>query len=508
MKHWRSIAILGAILLALGGIATWDEWQSKKDNEAEKTKNRLTLLSPDDIVEIVYQSKATPKLNSAPPDTADEGSDAFRENVQVKALRKDGVWHLIAPINHLADATTIESLLKTLTDYTYTQEITAGEAKWAEYGLNDPHRTLTLHPAPGKGQALTLFIGSKAPVGYNVYFRTSTSDKVFMGSQHLLMSTAKSLFDFQDKKVLMVDEPTLTALKYETTTQPEIEIVKSGPGYVLKQPENAEADSAEVRDFIGELNSLKAISITETPSAQLLAAFAKPDISISWQNSAGVPKKMLITSANGKLFASSDPTIRVLGLGDESRQKLKKDLLSFKNRRILSTDLLDVKSVDVDGLTYQNIEGSWYTPANAEKLTALGAKTDQAKERPTEEAHIRAFMVDLEFAKTDRFLPSKSPEAQKSLEGAPLHRITLSYQDTGKKNLTIELFAADEGDKFFVRRSDKENIYRVSRSAFHSMEPGHTPPTEKVPGAVPSDDLPVDSSEDADLNLSTPPGAG
>ena len=54
MKRWRSALILAIVVLALGGLATWDEWQTKKDEQAEKDKNHLTDLTVDEVTTLDF----------------------------------------------------------------------------------------------------------------------------------------------------------------------------------------------------------------------------------------------------------------------------------------------------------------------------------------------------------------------------------------------------------------------------------------------------------------------
>jgi hypothetical protein len=111
-------------------------------------------------------------------------------------------------------------------------------------------------------------------------------------------------------------------------------------------------------------------------------------------------------------------------------------------------------------------------------------------------------MVDLEFAKTDRFLGPDAPAAKAVAGAAPEHRISLSYAAPGKQPVTIELFKAEGADdKYMVKRSGSPTVYRVAKSAFNSMTPGKAPE-----GAV---DGPADGGEgDEDGGLTLPPDGG
>lgn len=502
MKSWRNVAILGVLLLVLGGIASWDEWQSKKDKEAESSKNRITSLKADEITELEFKRviKADPNRDASnSEDSSENGGDA---GVDVKMVKKNGTWQIINPFEYPGDASTIEALLKTLTDYAYTQEIPVGKDRWAEFGLDQPQQIIKLTSSSDSNKSFTIYVGSKAPIGYNVYFRTSPEEKVFMGSQHLLVSSNKSLFDFRDKRVVTLDENIVSSIRYERLGQPTLEIKKINGNFSLYQPEELEADQSEVKDFLADINSIKAQGIDDQPQADLINAFSRPEITLTLTQPQSETKSIKFINFKNKFAASYDANKRVYFLSEESVQKITRELTSFRNRRILSTDLLNIKMVEIDGAIYELINGSWYSSSEATKLKTKsdGDRRDSAKEEP----HIRALMVDLEFAKTDKFYTPKDTEVSGYLEKPPLHRIKITYSDAEKASLILEMFPANDKDKFLVRRSDKPNIFRVPRSAFYSMTPNQSGKEEGNADPSSLDELPIDETEDSKINLSTP----
>ena len=56
MRNWKQIAGLGALLLSLGGLATWDEWKTKKDEKEKETKGLALSIKPDSVIGIVLHS--------------------------------------------------------------------------------------------------------------------------------------------------------------------------------------------------------------------------------------------------------------------------------------------------------------------------------------------------------------------------------------------------------------------------------------------------------------------
>lgn len=502
MKNWRNVAILGLFLLALGGIASWDEWQSKKDKEAESSKNKITALKVDEIDELEYKRVIKTETNQDASNLENSSENGRDPSVDIKIVKKNGTWQLTNPFVYPGDASTIEALLKTLTDYAYTQEIPVGKDRWAEFGLDQPQQIVTLKSSNNPSKTFTIYVGSKAPIGYNVYFRTSTEEKVFMGSQHLLVSSNKSLFDFRDKRVVTLDENSVSSIRYERLGQATIELKKINGIFSLFQPEESEADQSEVKDFLANINSIKAHGIEDQPQADLINAFSRPEITVTLTQNPSEIKAIKFINYGSKFAASYEPDKRVYFLSEESVQKINRELISFRNRRILSTDLLNVKLVEIDGTSYEFINGSWYSSTEAAKfkIKSTGDRPDSAKE----EAHIRALMVDLEFAKTDKFYTSKDKEVSGYLEKPPLHRIKITYSDAEKVPLVLEMFSANDNDKYLVRRSDKPSIFRVPRSTFYSMTPNQSGKEESKEDSSALDDLPVDETEDSKINLSTP----
>ena len=494
-KKLRAPLILLAILLALGGLAKWDEWKTTKETAASKTKGKIVELKPEDVTAVDYATTGTDVVpaNAAPeaPPGAPPAAvpDQKKPEPAVVSLAKAGdAWRTTKPMDAPADAGAVLGLIKAVTDYSSTSVVSETKDKWAEFGLVTPQRTVTLgYTEAGKPQTFTVFVGNKAPIGYNVYFRTSTGgDKVYLGGQHLLLSTAKTLNDFRDKTVVKIDEKTIKSIVYASRSQPAIALEKGADGhYAIVRPEPMEADDNEVRDFVDGLNQLRAESFVDAPRTDETLVFNNPDYSITWTTDKGEATTLRVLDKGNKLGAALDPRQRLLLLADDQRVKVRKELINFRNRRVLRIDSVELTRVDVDGDKYVNVGGSWYKPEDAAKLDDQGALKAGEKDKPAEQAHVRAFVVDLEFARADQFLPSTDPAA-KSLAAPPEHRITLGFKDPKKMpEIVLDTFPVPgQSEKLFVKRSGSDTLYRVNKAAFNSMKPGHAP----VPGDPPPPD--------------------
>ncbi len=484
-------SLLAVIVLALGGIATWDEWQTKKDKEAEANKNKITQMHLDEVNEINFHSE----IDTTVPPPEDNVQGVGNNSVDVTVAKVDGLWRLKSPVDAVADAGTVENLIKTVTGYSYSKLVSDDQNRWSDFGLAKPKRTIKIKSNGKVPAEMTLFIGDKSPVGYEVYFRTSDSNKVYIGSQHILVSTTKTMVEFRDKTIVKLDDSKLTTIRYQRHDEPEIVLSKVEGQYKITAPEALQADAVAIREFIEELNNLRAANFVDAPEDGLKAALAIPEVSVLLTSENASSTEIRFVEFGGKTFVAIDQNPTLFVLGDEVKSKYKRDLMDFRNRRILESDMVNAKSIDIDGQSFKNVAGNWYSASDSGKFDDKGVVKLDVKEKPTELPYIRAFVVDLEFAKTDKFISPSSPEV-KNLGSAPLHRIILGYEDPTRQPLSIDVFKIDgDNANYLVRRAGSEQVYHVPVTVFASM----TPP---VPGATPTSpatDVPMDDDDGADL---------
>ena len=455
----RLAAILTFVLLGLGGLATWDEWQTHHDQEVEKGKNKLINFQLSEVTELKYFSRSS------------EGAGHQSEEVKIDAVKNGAVWRLKTPVEALADTTTIEDLLKAISDYSFTRVVTSDRSKWGDFGLVEPERQITITCSGKNSGTFTIYLGKKAPVGYEAYYRTSASDQVLLGSQHLLVSTVKSINDFRDKSILSITEAKLKGFSYQNRGEALISVNHDREKYLILKPIEYAADSSSIRDFIGELNNLRANSFVDHPDNETIAAISNPEISFSWQEGGGEEKFLRVFEQAGKILARVEPGTQVFGITPEAKAKLKKNLLDFRDRRIFESPINDVQSIDVDGNKYRSISGSWYSDSEAGQFNEKGQFKGVVNEKPKEHAEVRALLVDLEFAKADQFL-SLDDSTVKALPSAPLHRVIIAYNDPKRQTITVEFYKSPgDGNHYLVKITGGKQVFRVPGSVLGSLYP-------------------------------------
>ncbi len=449
--QWKLISALCLIVLVLGGLATWDERETAKEKELEKTKNRLIEFKAEDA--IGFSASLTPPGGSP---------------LTVSLVKGDSGWVLEKPVNYPAEQSTVEAVIKTLAEFSYTKEITQDKSKWQEYGVDGGGPSLTI--LPKSAEPITVYLGKKAPVGYNAYYRASTSDKVFIGSQHLLVTFNKSLDDFRDKSFVKGLSQEIKFLSYVHGRE-KLELKKDGQDFSLVTAVSFKLDQGSVREFLNDLSGIKANSFVDAPADDWQKLFLKPKVEVSWAGQDGALRALKFVERDGKFYAAFDAKERIFEVSDDIKSKVSKNIQDFRNRRILEPEALDVEFVAVDGEKYQKFSGDWYLATDAGKFDDKGAQKAEIQDKAVEKSHIRNLLVDMEFAKADQFI-QENDKAVKNLSGsAPEHKIELSYADAKKAKVVVELFKSDSPDFYWVKRSGSQEIFRVAKSAFKSVTP-------------------------------------
>ena len=409
MKGLRTPLILVVVLTALGGVAYWDELATKKDDDAKKTKNKV-FTADWEPTWIRYQNR----------------SDGKSIDVTLEKPA-GGTWLITAPIAVKADPYEVAKLWESVRDYQYEKEFSADKPRWKEFGLEAPKVSVELKNGD---KTFALHMGEKAPVGYSVYTRSSTSDKVMLGSQFIVMPLSKTLFDLRQKSLADIAAETLSGLTYDDA-KTRIVLTKKDGAWVMTEPVASKADADAILDFVGMLTRENATEFVDLPSAELKQAITSltPPMRlvtrVGWQDTAGVQHLLAIVENGESLLAYENIETRLMKLGKDSRGKFLKGADDFRDHRVVDILVADVAKVKVDG---KEAPSTGLLPM-LESLKAVGFKAMDARTQPAD------------------------------------HHIELTFKAEGRAPMLIEVWKASaEGETVVVKVSGKSELFLVSPS--------------------------------------------
>lgn len=391
-NQMRTAGILATVLFVLGGLATWDEWQTKRDEKKKETESLLLSFEVDKITGIEFSNKEP------------------KDPVDISIERSLGKWRITRPIKVLADQPAVDNLLTTLRDYKYEKVVSESVQDLTSYGLDKPKRVIQLKTEKG---ATTLLVGANAPVGYSVYSMVEGSGKVHVGSQHLAVSTGKSLHDFRDKSVLAVDSTKVTQIELIRPGHPALKIEKKDNVFSIVRPEASPADQTAVRVFLDDIGRTNATAFFDNPDAKLKKAFNGAALAEVRLKSGDDPVTNLkFIEKDKKIQAWLGGTEPIAELNDDIKGKLAKTASDFRDRKIFNFSGDKATQVSLDGKDFKKQNGDWFSADDATKPVP----------------QIRSLLVDLEFAKATDILGIKDKVVTESRSTPPTHSVKISFE--------------------------------------------------------------------------------
>ncbi len=441
-KQAKTILILCLAMGGLFGLLFWDDWKTKKEETEKQETGFLQKFDGSKVKEIVYYSN--PQMNQ------ETGS-----KTEITLKKEGNAWLLDKPVQSSADASQVDNFLKSLNEFKSERIVSEDQEKWKEYGLTEPSRKITLNFEDGK--SITYIIGSKSPVGYQLFVALDSSSKVHVGSQYLLTSTLKTVFDFREKSIFKINENEISSIAFNGKKNfITFSILKNeSTPYVIQLLDGSKiaADSNEVSEFIKDLNELKASEFKDSPVKEEQKKFLAGEevYTVEIKNKDQSKSSFTVGLFEKKPWVSFDLAKLIIIFPEESKAKLTKSLKDFRDRKLVSWKAATISKVEIDTQKYAKLDDKWQVEGDESK---------------TEKPFIRAFLTDLEFTKAEDILDGKN-FPKKELSEVALHKVKIFWTEDGKENQqSIEIFAS-KGTKgsYLAKISDRPSqAFAVSKN--------------------------------------------
>ena len=442
--------ILLAVLIILGGVITWDRWQSDREAQQKEQANKLTEMVTDDIVKIVYR---------------DRGDSDDNQPTELTLDKIDSHWRVTAPLTSATDTREVEDFIKTILDYKYEQIIADDKTEAAKFGLAEAQRTIELSTGQ---ESFTLYLGNKSAVGYSAYLATSVDQRIFLGSQYILTSTAKRLFDFRDKQLIVIDSNKVKRLTFWHRDTKTFEVVRHEGRFQLSSQEKT--SQIKVEEYLEAFNDVRVEKFIDDPSVELQKKFTVDKLLMSavFENEAGVRQQLVFARDRDQLLATFDASKIIYALPKSFEEKVRELSDNFRDHRIFSFNTDDVQQIDIDGDSYRRVENQWYPSAQVDDS---GKLLDNAQMNDT----VDLLLVSLETAETIKFIERAT--VSELITKAAARKIILSLNsaaDGTDTTLTINFWSDTENsERYYLSHSNDQQVFSVAKSLLegYSAEP-------------------------------------
>lgn len=465
-----SAAWLAGVLVALGGLVYWDQWKTSQEEAEGKDKNKLLAGQAADVIEIEIEQRRLPEPEKGGEDSHQDvqAEQALEPPGRIRLKKTPDGWAIAEPLAIKADAAAVEDFLNSLFDFKYEKSVSEDKTRWNEFGVSDDDYAakITLFGSEGK-ETGRVIVGNKAPVGYSSYVR-GEGDQVFLGSQHIALAAGKKVNDLRDKTVFPLDRAEVASIQIFNGGRPTIQINKREGLWIISAPEVLDTDQTAVDDFLRQVESLQATHFADKPGPDQLAFFADPakNYVIEVINGKGEKRQLTLAQHEGQHWVAVDPQVLIMQVDAGAGQDLRKELIAFRNMTIFPMKLDTLVKVEIDGVEYEKRESDWV------EVIKNQSETDPKTAEESKSPHIGSLLLDMELAKTDVLLKPGSPDYPDTTQ-PPQHRLVLQFAERDRPPVEVLLWKTEQ-DKFFLKKSAEDVVYRVDGSFTANFKPEST----------------------------------
>lgn len=439
-EFWKT----GAALLVLAGLGSYIWFVERKhEPKPEGEREKVTVLAVD---------KAKAK----------EISLATTAGETIRLVKEGSGWKVTAPFTAPADTSAVESILTSLEKLEADEVVVEQAASLAEYGLDQPTRTVTA-VVDGAPAPFSVQFGAKSPDGSSVYARAGSAPKVYLVPQWVEGSFDKKPFDLRDRDVLHVKRDDVRSLE---VVGPEgvYSLARTDAGeWAFTKPVATRAGRWSVDGLLGTIENLRMESVAADgatdakpfgldPPARAVTLVLKDGATRTLEIGAGAPDPTAAPTpspspaAKGekptppkptKYYARQKGTSLVAVLPATLADDLSKGMGELRAKRLLEVATYETEGFDVAaGATKKTYVKSSTKDKDGLDKTQWKRTVPDAKELETTKVEDALFkMGGVEVAE---FVDQPQPLASYGLD-APVLKVTVkakgeSWIEVGKKD--------------------------------------------------------------------------
>jgi hypothetical protein len=208
--------------------------------------------------------------------------------LEIRAVRSNGLWKLNEPLAYPAQASSIENLLfflNRMTPDTYIsrRELRSRPDAEEEYGFGAPQSTVIVKQGDYR---LQLFVGARTAPGNEVFLQVVGDDGVYVVDAELLNLLPRNANEWRDTTLLDLPVASLDRVSV-TNGSKSFEFQRNGPKapWRMSVPGfQARANSAKIEELLGSLRDVRVRQfISDEPKADLDSlGLQAPDLQVAF----------------------------------------------------------------------------------------------------------------------------------------------------------------------------------------------------------------------------------
>ncbi|HTW31892.1 MAG TPA: DUF4340 domain-containing protein [Candidatus Sulfotelmatobacter sp.] len=354
IKKSTMIVVLCA-LIGASGAYYWQYHHSKQPATPKDTSKPAFSVTPSSIVSFTISHPADP---NQPPIVFD---------------KQKGAWHIVQPVDTLADQPTAEGFVDQLAESraTGTEPLTADNRK--DYGLNPPHASVEFQLRDG--QKHTLLLGNKDFSGTDVYAIADDQPNISLLPLLLLTSADKPLNQFRDMNVLSIESENVNSF---TLKNPSGDLAlnrdsKDSNEWDFTKPEKVSADPDVVDSLLNAVSDARISNIVSEKSDDLARyGLAHPAIAFTATKSDGDKDTLVLGKKNGDEYYARDLSRPIVfTVRPDLYSKLADSFTQMRDKSVVHVDESSLDRIQLQNangtieISRQGTNGTWKIDAPA-----------------------------------------------------------------------------------------------------------------------------------------------
>ncbi len=368
--------LIAAAVLAALGIAVWRTRENPPPDE--DAAPALVKLEEEAIQEVAV-------------------TRAGRDTIAV--VRGDGgEWGFGGGIDIPADDSSIGFMITSLASLNADRVVSENVLDWSPYELEDPALKVAYKLKEGAGGEV--WFGKDTPTGSGVFARLKDDPRLFTVYSYNKSSFEKELFDLREKKLLQVDDDTISRVIVSAAGR-EIEFGKSGGDWRILKPRPLRADNFTVGDLVRAARTAEMTAVLAEEESGGGYSFRRPLAVVEIVDDAGW-HELTVARDGDAYYAKSSDQDGVYEVSSTLAESFDKPLDDFRNKKIFDFGFADPARVEVragpNAVVIAREEDKWLLRSDGgrelegEKVQTLldGLRNLAALEFPSDNASDRA----------------------------------------------------------------------------------------------------------------------
>ena len=428
----KKVGVLFAIFLALAAFVYFYEIAGKEEREEVRSlEESLLRMKPEGITAL----------------------EVLRPEAEGIILGKEGQqWVLKHPVETSADVSSVDGLLRDLSQATRDRTFPEGGARAEQYGLHEPRMTLKVQAG---GEEKTLLIGNDDFSGSQIYAQFQGDSEVLLTSGVLFTTTDKDLLHWRNKNVLVFERDELQAIEIVNSAA-TIRLARQEEDWHLEAPIQERADQNAVSTLLSSVEFAQAQEfVSDDPEESKSYGLDQPMVTlrVRHQNQDEWRKLEFGQQKEEFYLARNSDRPFVFTVNPEVFETVNKDVWAYRDKEVM-----DVAQDQIERVVIRREEG--------EEIALRYEEYQWIVEAPESQKDKEVLAYKFWYPLNDiRFESIQDEESPNLSFPEPDVQLTIMLTDGSQRTFD---FASQE-DRYLVRKVDSGRQGTISQADFEKL---------------------------------------